>query len=704
MKRFASSLKPFARFSSSVKGLPFIVFAISLLLTFLAAFSLCRVLNAKHHAHFNSLSEEDARQIASNVETHITLLRGVAGLFHASVKVTEEEFHSYVQGLRLEEHYPGIQAIGFARRVFKADETVWPTGQRDEYYAVSYIEPRNEQNRSALGYDMRSETVRRQMMEEARDTGLPMGSGKVRLIQETRPGIQPGYLIVLPVYKQSQGGNDTLTERRKNLLGFVYGAYRMTEFFSHILEGDPYHPRFTIYDGAAADPEKILFTSVARKSEGETHPRWRRRIVLSLAGRPWLLGFVSTPEFEADTEFSWVWLVLISGILISLCLFGVTRREERARRKSEENERYFHTLCEVMPQIVWTADKDGTIDYKNQKWSDYSSLKDVSKIDWLAILAEEDMEKCHGAWKQALSRCEAFEIECRLKCAKTGLGRWHLVRGIPFKDESGDVIKWFGTYTDIDDQKRAQEKTIESNRRLVELTRLKSDFTSMVSHELRTPLSAIKEALGLLEDEVEGPVNAGQQETLGIAKGNVDRLHRLINNILDYSRIESGGMEFHFDWNDLNAIARETHKTMALAARKKRQKLFLELPGQPLIIRCDADKIKQVLINLLDNAMKFTHEGGEIALSVKSASDLACIDVQDSGMGIRTEDTDKIFKMYGQSLQGARYSGAGVGLAVCKMIVEAHGGTIAVQSVYGKGATFRIALPVEMSVRSGVAG
>lgn len=561
--------------------MPITVGIISLLLTGAAAFLLIYFLHAKHEVRFNSLADERARRVSARLETTITLLRGAVGLFHSSVFVSRDEFRSYVRGLNLEDHYPGIQAVGFASRVaaprkeesiteMRSSVEVWFSDLGEETYVVSYVEPVDERNQRAFEYDMKSETSRREAMERARDTGLPTGTGGVRLVQETDSDVQPGYLIVLPVYLRPMAKDAPVEERRRNLKGFVFSALLMNDFFSAFLERDTYLPQVMIYDGDEVRPEKLLYSSVVPRGNPEHEPVWNEQVVTVIAGRSWLLNFVSTPQFEADSDLSWILLVVMVGIAGSSLLFGMA---------------------------------------------------------------------------------------------------WH--------------------------EQRTQKKILQANRELLDLNRMKSEFTAMVSHELRTPLSAIKAALELMVEGVEGPVNAEQRETLDMAAGNVNRLQRLISDILDYGRIECGGIEFRFEKCDLTKIVRDVQETMTLVARQKRQELVVEMPEQPVMLKCDGDRIKQVLINLIDNALKFSFKGGEIFVSVNLDDDAVRIEVSDSGIGISPEDRCKLFKMYGQSLQGARYRGTGIGLAVCKMIIDGHGGTIDVISKSGEGATFRVRIPID---------
>jgi signal transduction histidine kinase len=245
------------------------------------------------------------------------------------------------------------------------------------------------------------------------------------------------------------------------------------------------------------------------------------------------------------------------------------------------------------------------------------------------------------------------------------------------------------------ERKRAEEETQKFNLELQRVSRLKSEFASIVAHELKTPLTVITEGIGMVLDGVDGSVNERQQETLALAKDNVDRLGRLINNVLDYEKLESGRMELQLEWTDVTQLTREVFHFMEWIAAQKNIQLHLHLPPGPLRMSCDADKVKEVLINLLDNAMKHTPKGGNIWVRVTAQLDTVSLEVEDTGTGIRKEDQEKIFIIFRQANFAGKVKipGFGIGLAVCKLLVDLQGGTISVESEPGHGTKFTIQLP-----------
>ncbi len=254
-----------------------------------------------------------------------------------------------------------------------------------------------------------------------------------------------------------------------------------------------------------------------------------------------------------------------------------------------------------------------------------------------------------------------------------------------------------GFFSDITERKNTLEALMKNERKLIHALNVKSKFSAMVSHELRTPLTAIKEGLALMIDSAEKEMNPEQKKLLVIAKRNIDRLHRLINDVLDFSKLESGGMKFRFKKNDMRKALKEAVKTYEKAFALKG--LFLHTSFSKNLGACsfDYDKILQVIINLLDNALKWTEKGG-ITLSAVADDEkkMVRVSVKDTGKGLNKKELEIVFRQYVQLPVGIyrKPGGTGLGLAISKEIVLAHGGTIWAESEPGKGTEFIFTLPM----------
>lgn len=241
---------------------------------------------------------------------------------------------------------------------------------------------------------------------------------------------------------------------------------------------------------------------------------------------------------------------------------------------------------------------------------------------------------------------------------------------------------------DITDRKRTEEK-------LKETMELKSQFISTVSHELRTPLASMKEAVAIVYDGAVGKINAKQKKFLSIAKRNVDRLARLINDVLDFQKFEADKMKPNMHLNDISKLVREVYTMMLSSAKQKKVDFTLKFENNVPKARLDGDKITQVLTNLVDNAIKFTPEQGQVSVCVQHRGEELVICVSDTGIGIPEEHLLKIFdRFYHVAQPGEQIRGTGLGLAIVKRIVTMHGGRIEVESELNKGTTFTIFLPL----------
>jgi signal transduction histidine kinase len=317
---------------------PYAVLTVSVALTLLGTYYVYRTGGARDELRFRATAEEIRHLILTRIDTYVEVLRATAALFSASETVTEREFQRFVGHLRLD-RYPGIQGIGFAMRVSEADGSipVWPAGERDEYTSVLYLEPRNDRNQRAIGYDMFSDPVRRAAMERARDTGEPTASGKVRLVQEFgEEDSQAGFLIYVPVYRiGSEPG--TVEERRAALVGYVYSPFRTDDLLHGILgPGDP-PLAFTAYDGPGPDPGARMHVSAAPAAAPSPHENMENTYTIDMAGRPWTLVFTGQRHFDGSSPIWLAPLTLAGGLLVSLALFAIVASQYRARESAEEH-------------------------------------------------------------------------------------------------------------------------------------------------------------------------------------------------------------------------------------------------------------------------------------------------------------------------------------------------------------------------------
>ena len=379
------------------------------------------------------------------------------------------------------------------------------------------------------------------------------------------------------------------------------------------------------------------------------------------------------------------------------------------RKRGQEGLAQLAAIVESSDDAIIGKTLEGLITSWNkgaQKLYGYTAEEVLGKS--LSLLSPSGHSEELSHLLEQLSRGEhisQYEIE---KIRKDGQRVLVAITASPILDSLGRVVGASVTARDISERKRAETLTTEKMRleieiaehkkvekKIQETTKIKDDFTAMVSHELRTPLAVIKEGLDIVVDGTSGPLNADQQKYLETANRNVDRLGRLINDVLDYQKFESGHVDFNMASQDMNGLVGEIVQGFLPVAEKKGLELTSVYQKDLPPVMYDKDKITQVLTNLINNAVKFTSQGG-VKITTDSGDNWIRISVHDTGEGIKGEDRTKLFQSFSQlSTGGARKTGGtGLGLVISKEIVTKHHGRIEVDSVHGKGSTFHVILPI----------
>lgn len=286
---------------------------------------------------------------------------------------------------------------------------------------------------------------------------------------------------------------------------------------------------------------------------------------------------------------------------------------------------------------------------------------------------------------------------------KDGVERMHSMSLSQIKDDRGQVIGYVSTSEDITDRVEAERKLLEALEterqaveRLREVDQVKDAFVSSVSHELRTPITSILGYIEMLEDGVYGDLEPAQLDAVRRVAGNSTRLLSLIDDLLTLSRIQEGGLGFVDRVVDLRKIVTAGCGVVTPSLERRELVLDIDLPEEPVPFLGDRDMLERVVINLVGNAVKFTPEGGRVAVALAVDEESAVIEVTDTGIGIPKQEQEQLFSRFFRSslAQERAIPGSGLGLSIAHAIVEQHGGTMVVESEPGSGTTFRVALPV----------
>lgn len=365
--------------------LAFGVVLLGLGLTFVTVAGIRSAIDARAQSRFMRHAEQAVSAIESRGDTYIAMLRAGAGLFDIYPNITGADFRRFIERLELDRRYPGIQGVGFALRATPEDipnverriraegfdaYTVHPASPVEERYPILYLEPLDLRNRSALGYDMFSNPIRRQAMVRARDTGLPAATGRVTLVQEITEPKQAGFLIYVPVYAEG-GVPSTLEERRLLIRGFVYSPFRVDDFLRGVLSSRArLKVEFDVYDGPAIRGTPIHRSPGVRAEQSDA---LRMSRPIHLAGREWTVEFFPARDFYLLADRHLLWSVAGAGIFITVVLACLVWRENRARAQAEqrtsefrEASQRFETTLRSIGDAVVATDADHRVTFMNE--------------------------------------------------------------------------------------------------------------------------------------------------------------------------------------------------------------------------------------------------------------------------------------------------------------------------------------------------
>ena len=365
------------------------------------------------------------------------------------------------------------------------------------------------------------------------------------------------------------------------------------------------------------------------------------------------------------------------------------REAESARRDAEEPQAQFRLLADTIPTLAWTADKDGYIDWYNARWYEYTGTvaADMAGWGWTSVHDPVVLPNVLERWRRSIASGEPFEMMFPLR-RRDGVFRMFLTRVLPSRDAEGNIVRWFGTNTDVEDQAQLRQAAEDANR-------AKSEFLAVMSHELRTPLNAIDGYAELIELGISGPVSPAQRDYVMKIRKSQRHLLGLINGVLNYSRVEAGGVHFACEDVPLDATLATCEALIAPQALAKGLTLTYDRCDSTLALRGDGEKLQQVLLNLLTNATKFTDRGGRIGLACVVAGDEVRISVSDTGRGIAADQLARVFEAFVQldANLTRTQEGVGLGLAISRDLARGMGGDLRVESEVGVGSLFTLVLP-----------
>lgn len=415
-----------------------------------------------------------------------------------------------------------------------------------------------------------------------------------------------------------------------------------------------------------------------------------------IVGTLWALAHEGSVAF--DTTDARILETLGHFVAAALAGGGHVQQELDALKLAQvslaESEHGFRTLAESLPAKLYVTNLQGSIVYANRRLYQVTGAPPGSLLGqgWTAYVHPDDLPGVLDTIGRAMRTGMPYEIDYRFRTA-AGY-RWFMVRGNAIEDETGAVVGWCGAAIDIEDARQAQEALQAAND-------TKDVFLATLAHELRNPLAPIRNAARVLAaSKADARAMQWCREVIG---RQVAIMARLLDDLLDISRITRGKLELRREPVQLLSLIGNAIETSKPLLDAHRHEFVVQLSDEPVRLEVDPVRITQVVSNLLNNAAKFTPDGGRIVLSVRASPTEVAIEVTDNGLGLPPDALQRIFTMFSQldAHREGEEGGLGIGLALVKGIVNMHGGRVeAISEGIGRGSTFRIMLPRLLETRS----
>jgi PAS domain S-box-containing protein len=371
-------------------------------------------------------------------------------------------------------------------------------------------------------------------------------------------------------------------------------------------------------------------------------------------------------------------------IAINATIYNISDRKKyetellETKVAADSEREKFEFLSDFIPDMIWMADDEGRINYANKRLLTYFDItrEALNKENIHAQIHPEDIEKYVDLWNISVKTGEDFQTRLRVR-NKTNKFKWYLVKAVRYS-EKGNVIKWLGSYTDID------EHVKELSRR--------DDFLSIASHELKTPLTTLKSGLQLLNRIKDQPNSPVHIKLIDQSMRSMEKIHKLVDDLLNVKRLKEGYLQLNKTSFDVAAMLESSCAHIRL-----NDKYELMCHGEkPVMIVADEHQIEQVVENFVNNAVKYAAGSRDIKLSWERAGNFVKVSVKDNGAGIEKQKLPFLFDRYYRVDHSSKdYSGLGLGLYICAEIIKRHKGTIGVDSEKGEGSTFWFTLPLK---------
>lgn len=680
-------------------GMPIVISSLVVVLVFVLA---SNNEQRKIEDQFKQQTELITAAVESRLSAVAYSLATLRGLFIASDQVTHEEFSTYIKhvipkidgvsGFSWNQYIPheqrrnyetqmrvqGYENFYLKEKLASGDYQLAP--DRDGYTVITFIEPWLE-NQALIGINVAADPMRAAAQERARDTGVLAMTAPLQLYRDTQ--YTPGVIVYYPVYREIELAT-TAESRQKLLLGYATAIVRVNALIPPALTSFQIN-EFDILVTDVTDTANPMefYTSIA--NGGSPYARSMEIVRdISFAGHRLSISVAPSESYLLQHRSLQSWFVLAGGLLFCSFLGGflllISGRTQHVRDLVEQRTKELTAILENAVESILVVDERGLIIRANPAaahlfgyvFDPLHLLRIGDLIPGLhQFFSQEGQYLETISWREGIAvRSDGGQLPIELSLSPVALQDRNL-------------------FTLIIHDASAKQK----------IDKLKNEFISTVSHELRTPLTSIKGALGIVLSGDLGALEIRSKDLLTIASNNVDRLTRLVNDILDIDKLEFGNVQLHSQCKAVYPLLQQAvEQNHGYAARYGVELRLDEVEGaiQVLGANLDADRFLQVMSNLISNAIKYSHLGGKVLVTLVRVDDKLKISVIDHGQGIPTEFRQRIFRKFAQvdSSDTRRRDGTGLGLSITKVIVERFGGKIDYQSVEGQGSTFYFTLPI----------
>jgi PAS domain S-box-containing protein len=687
--------------------------SVAVLVVVLGATALAwRIATDTDQANQDAAIERTVERVGVNLSLRLReyadLLNGARGLFSASSEVSRAEWRRFASAVDFERRYAGIRAFGFVKRVVDRDAAgltdpdgrpvaIWPEGQRDQYFAVAFTLPDDPRNRRVLGFDLGSVPGRRPALEAARDEDVVRLTPRVDLIQEDDPDRRPGFVMVVPVYLGEAAPADVAL-RTDRLAGFAYVVFSAADLVDSARDGEvPMNLR--LYDGDAPAPADLVYETAPFTPAGTI-----TRAAVAMGGRSWTLegqpsaALAGSAGGDRDR-------VLLVGVLTAIVLFAITwllagnraRALAMARTMTEEwrrSERTLKAVTDTAKDGIVTTDAQARILYMNPAAERGFRAPPGSLIgsSALELFAENERPLYERALRRGLHPMEPGLGDHPVEVAAHRRDGTEYPAEVTFSRWSSDEDVFITAIIRDISRRRLAEQELE--RRTQELQRSNAEleqFAYVASHDLQEPLRMVASYVQLLARRYRDQLDADADEFIGYAVDGATRMQRLIQDLLAYARIGRAGKEPV--GTDAAQAARQAISQLTEVLREAGARIDIDLVCRVVVV---PSQLVQLFQNLIGNAVKFRGAATpSITIDARREDAMWHFRVADNGIGIEPQHRERVFAIFQRLHTRREYPGTGIGLAICRKIVEGHGGTIWVESEPGHGAVFHFTLPGE---------